>query len=812
MRVFPTPLMLSPLIIAIAHAEVVEFDPAMLMTLPNQTTIDISRFNHSGAISAGNYRLDVYVNGKYKGRTDVQYFDENPHSKNAKLCVNEELLAKLDTKRDIRQSIIKQADGCYELSALANHRTELDISAMRLDISVPQVYLIDRPHDHIDPASWDKGVNSAFVSYQFNHHQIDHQHSTHENYLGLHTGINVGRWHVRHQGFAKNATAHTTKESTDYQALNTFVHTNLPALQSQMILGDFYTDSTLFDSHAMRGVQLMSDERMLPASMQGFAPTIRGIANSNAKVSIFQNNQEIYSTTVPAGAFELNHIGSIGSSGDLTVVITETDGRQTQQIVPYHSTIALLRPNQHRHAYAFGRMRHQNTHLYDSPLIQGSWQQGLTNTWTLNAGFQYSPHHRSLLLGSLFNTTLGAFSVNTINSQYSPFDKSTKQGQQLRLTYHRLITPSKTNIHASVRYYRHDESLETIFWSHDHEQTPTLTKPKYHYQVSISQPLGNNWGSLYGLFGRTKHDNNQQQDQWQIGYNHHFGRLNYGIFAQNTKSADTQDRQYFLNISLPLGEDSLHHFHGSTTHDDRQTQHQVGIFGKFKDLPYFDYGASAGYDEGGVATWSANANYQTPFVKLSTSMSDDTNRKQYSLGASGAIVAHKGGLTATNKLADTFAIVHLPHGKGASMNDGDNVRFDKNGYAILSNLAPYRPNTLTINPQGLPHEVQLASTSSQATPIANASIYVKFDSQLGRLALLTVKLADGNYPAMGASVFDKNGTMVGFVAQEGRIFLQNAQETDTLTINLGSDQTCQVGYHLPQNSTTPISHISTTCQ
>lgn len=805
---FATSLVLSS--IAIAHADTVEFDPTMLMTLPNQTTIDIKRFNQSGAIGAGNYRLDIYVNDKHKGAMNVAYLDDDNHSQdNAKLCVNDELLTKLDIKPDIRHTITKQTNGCYELVTLAGHRTELNMSAMRLNISVPQVYLVERPYDHIDPASWDKGVNSAFVSYQFNHHQTHQQHRTHENYLSLNTGVNVGRWHVRHQGFARdNSTQHT-----NYQALNTFVHTDIPSWQSQLVLGDFYADGTLFDSIAMRGVQMMSDERMLPTSMQGFAPTIRGIASSHARVSIFQNHQEIYSTSVPRGAFELTNIGSIGSSGDLTVIITETDGRQTRQILPHHSTIALLRPNQYRYAYAFGRLRHQNTHLYDNHLMQGTWQQGLSNTWTLSAGVQYSPHYRSLLLGSLFNTTLGAFSLSTIRSQYVLFDQPTHHGQQVRLNYHRLIAPSKTNLHASVRYYHDDESPETIFRSHDHRQTLTAMRPKYRYQISLNQPLGKDWGSLYGFFSRTKNHDNQHQDQWQIGYNHHFGRFSYGVSAQNTKTDDdSSDRQYFFNLSMPLGADSSHHFNGSTIHSHQETQHQLGISGKFKDLPHFDYGIMFGHEAGHQSTWSANANYQAPFAKLSTSMSDDANGQQYSLGVSGAIVAHKGGLTATNKLADTFAIVHLPHGKGASVIDGDNVRFNKHGYAILSNLTPYRLNNLTINPQGLPHEVQLTSTNHQVTPIANASILVKFDSQFGRLALLTVKLSDGTYPAMGAGVFDKNGVAVGFVAQDGRIFLQNAQEADTLTIELGGNQSCQATYQLPASNSTPISHLSTTCQ
>lgn len=811
MKFLSIPLALSPLFLAVANANTVEFDPTMLMTLPNQAPIDIKRFNQSGAIGAGKYRLDIYVNDNYKGITDVVYLDDIHNLKeNAKLCVNDALLKKLDTKPHIHQSIPKQNDGCYDLSILNNHRTELDMSAMRLNISIPQIYLIDRPNDYTDPMSWDKGVNSAFISYQINHYQTDNDDGQKitDNYLGLNTGVNVGRWHFRHQGFARD----NDTQNVHYQALNTFVHTDIPSLQSQLVLGDFYVDGSLFDGNAMRGLQLSSDDRMFPASMQGFAPTIHGIANSNAKVNIFQNNQEIYSTTVPAGAFELTNIRDIGSSGDLDVVITEADGRQTRQILPYNSSISLLRPNRHRYAYAFGKVRHHNTHLYDDHILQGTWQQGLTNNWTLNTGVQYSPNYHSVLLGSSFNTALGAFSVNAIGSQYSLFNKPNQKGQQVRLQYHRLINPTRTNIHASFRYYKDDESLETVLRSYDNHEIIDSFKPKYRYQLSVSQPLGKAWGSLYGFFSRTKDNNHHNQDQWQVGYSHRFGMLSYSISAQTTKTENgNSDRQYLFNASMPLGGQSFHYWNNFVTKTANNTQYQTGLSGRFEQFPHFDYGLTVSHDDSYNTSWSANANYQTPLAKLNGSISNYASSRQYSIGASGAVVAHKGGITTTNQLGDTFAIVHLPHGKGASLDVRDNVRFDNKGYAILSNLSPYRLNNLTINPQGLPFDVQLDYTGSQVTPIAGASVLVKFDSTVGKLALLNVKMANGDYPPMGVGVYNQEGTAVGFVAQDGRVFLQNAKDNETLTLKW-EQQTCQLSYHLPTNTNTPISHINAICQ
>lgn len=51
---------------------------------------------------------------------------------------------------------------------------------------------------------------------------------------------------------------------------------------------------------------------MLPDSEQGFAPVVRGIANSDAQVVIKQNGYVIYQTWVSAGPFEIKDLSRNG--------------------------------------------------------------------------------------------------------------------------------------------------------------------------------------------------------------------------------------------------------------------------------------------------------------------------------------------------------------------------------------------------------------------------------------------------------------------------------------------------------------------
>ncbi|QLK87715.1 hypothetical protein E3U36_05420 [Arsenophonus endosymbiont of Aphis craccivora] len=70
------------------------------------------------------------------------------------------------------------------------------------------------------------------------------------------------------------------------------------------------------------GLALASDERTLPDSLRGYAPVVRGVANTTATVTIKQNGNQIYEKTVSPGAFSITDLYPTSYNGDLDVEIT----------------------------------------------------------------------------------------------------------------------------------------------------------------------------------------------------------------------------------------------------------------------------------------------------------------------------------------------------------------------------------------------------------------------------------------------------------------------------------------------------------
>ncbi|MFO6427221.1 fimbria/pilus outer membrane usher protein [Escherichia coli] len=114
-------------------------------------------------------------------------------------------------------------------------------------------------------------------------------------------------------------------QTAEWKNLSSYLQRAVIPLKGELTVGDDYTAGDFFDSVSFRGVQLASDDNMLPDSLKGFAPVVRGIAKSNAQITIKQNGYTIYRTYV-SPHIEISDLSSTSSSGDLFVEIKEADG------------------------------------------------------------------------------------------------------------------------------------------------------------------------------------------------------------------------------------------------------------------------------------------------------------------------------------------------------------------------------------------------------------------------------------------------------------------------------------------------------
>lgn len=834
-----------------------EFDRSMLAG-GAKNAADIARFEHGNPVLPGIYNLDVYVNRNWVGRIDVRFAAPAPDA-SAVPCATRDLLDRMGltpTKADSATVAgLQSPDACVQLSNLIpDAKLSLDMANLRLDASVPQAFMGQMPRGYVNPASWDAGVPAFLLNYNLNsYHATNAGQGQTSTYLGLRAGLNIGLWQLRQDSTVTWLSGLAgVAGQRHWQNIDAYAQRALPRLRAKLTVGDSFTDGTVFDSFGLRGVQLASDDQMLPQSLRGYAPVVRGVASTNAKVTIRQNGVQIYETTVAPGPFVITDLYPTGYGGDLDVTVTEADGRQQHFAVPYASVAQLQRAGITRYDLAAGQLR--NNFLQDKPdVFQAAAQHGFNNTFTGYAGVQGSEGYAAALIGGVFNTRFGALALDVTQAHASIPGYGSHNGRSFRITYSKIIPNTDTSL--TVAAYRYStggflslldaetardyarrglDALQylpssvpmidgvpvlslltpaqraalagTLYNSDNLYTAHGLLQQRNRFTLTLSQRLGQS-GSLYANASVNDYWNRSGSDtQFQVGYNNRLGRLSWGISATRSRLVfGGYDNQFFLNASLPLGAGvrapnlSVNLSHG----DALGSQEQVMLNGTAGEWNQFTYGASASHASaiGGTAV-SVNAGYRSPYVVFNASVGKGSGYSQESVSVGGAVVAHTGGISFGQPIGDTVAIVHVPGARGAHIVNAPGVRVDRFGYALVPYLVPYQLDTVQVDPQGLPLDVQLDATSAQVAPYAGAVVMLDFKSRQGRAVIVRIRTAGGKPAPFGAEVVNAKGEPLGVVGQGGMALLRGVRDHGQLNVKWQESddlaQSCSFSYTLPK--------------
>ena len=795
----------------------VQFNPAFLGKTPDGKPLDLSRFSGSGAALPGTYRADVFVNMSWLGRRDVVLREGNDHKVVA--CFNRAMLDEMgvDFSRLQNSDTLTRQDAsrCHEIGAIVpGALSSFNAGDLKLDVSIPQLYVHSHARGYVDPQYWDAGAPFAgFINYNTNAYRYDNGSAgkTTQYYLGSNAGLNIGEWRLRHNAaLTQQNYQNQSGDGRHYQSISAYAQHDLTAWQSVLTVGDSFTPSDLFSSVGFRGAQINSDDRMLPESMQGYAPVVRGVAETNARVSIRQNGNLIYENTVPPGEFQINDLYNTGYAGDLNVTVTEADGRTRQFVVPYAAVPQLLRASQSRYSITAGQLRDESLNTQPK-FIQATYQRGLNNTVTVYGGLIAAEHYQAGMLGVALNTPFGALASDVTQSQARDLPAAAGLGTQLtgqsyRVTYSKLLETTRTNFTVAAYRYSTEGYLEFNSYAALINQGSVVYRTRNKFQLNVDQPLAEGWGHVFVSGSTQDYWNQPGRDLlYQAGYSNSYKWGSFSVSAGRSKDAQNNNTtQYMLSISIPLGKQPTSPLlTASLTRDSMHNGSEQlalsGSAGEMRNISYNAY-ASANQFNGrdGSTGGGGNLQYATSAATFSAGASSMGNTSQQSLGVSGALVFHPGGVTAAQSLGESIAVIEAPGAEGAMVNNVNGVRVNHNGYAVVTNLMPYRQNDITLDPKGMNEDVELQETSSKLAPRSGAIAMVKFPTQQGKPMIVHLRQANGDNLPVGASVQQADGTELAMVGQGGRTFLRG-QEGKPLHVSWGAQdkQQCSFSYVSP---------------
>lgn len=811
-----------------AHAgEQYAFDTSLLRGNVANTT-DFATFSGTHDLSVGEYPVDLYLNHRFIGRSTVAFRHDAAHQ--VAPCFDHSQWSRLGLRnppQEADQACLFAGEG-----TLSSMSVQADMTRLRLEITIPQSLLNHRPRGSVDEAALNSGDTMAFVNYSANQYYAHYRPSSMRDlastYINVNAGINAGLWRYRQQ----SSLSYGPNMGQRWHTQRRYVQRAILPLQSELLAGEGFTNGQFFEGVGFRGVQLRSDDRMLPDTQRGFAPVVRGLARTNAKVTVRQGDNTLYETTVSPGPFTIDDLYATYYTGDLRVTVTEADGQQTSFTVPFSSLPESLRPGRFRYTATLGRTRTDPS----TPFGETTWQYGLSNTLTANLATQWADGYQAFLLGGVYGHPWGAFGLDTTYTR-TRHNTDTITGSALHASFATTLAPTDTQLLLSAYRYMNDgyRGLSDALGDRDTIlAAPRAATQRTRYELSLSQSLGD-WGSVGATWSLQDYYHRAGRDaQYQLNWGKTFtGQLTMNLSimrSHQTHTAsgaddnlaagernDTRQQTYTsLSLSYPLGHSAgAPSLSFSRHHSETQgTSQQASLSGSVGDRRPLGYAMTVTENDRHERTWSGHLQTRLPYANVSGSLSTADDYWQASAAIQGALVVHRGGLTLGPYLGDTFALVEAPGASGATVLNGQGLQVDGAGYALIPSLQPYRYNTVSLTPQGMNRHAELVEGQQQVAPYAGAAVKLHFDTRSGQALLIRIERPDHGELPMGAEALDSKGHSVGMLGQANQLYVRSRETENTLTLKWGTSaaQQCRLHYHAGPDDTSPLQSLTARCE
>lgn len=827
----------------VGHCDDYFFDSSMFKGTAYGKNID--QFNHDTTPS-GNYIVDIYLNGNLVSSQEKVNFTESHDSKGAQPCLTPQQMQKLQLKitdKDIAthacRSLVKWSE---------KGGWEFDQASLRLKLTIPMTELNRKPRGYIPPSEWDKGITALFFRHNTNFTWTNNTDSDFEyKYLwsGITAGTNLGKWQLRHQGNFRYIDASTGSSAYDYNSVRTWIQRPLENFNSQISIGDNYTDNSLFGSLSFNGIKLATDERMWPQGKRGYAPEVHGVALSNARVVVKQLDKVVYEVNVPPGPFIIDDLYNTRSQGDLKVEVIEANGKSSTFIVPYSSVPDSVRPGTWHYSVSLGRVR--QFYSVENEFFEGILQRGLSNSITGTAGSRLAKDYQAWLVGGVWSTSAGAIGVNSTFSNAKVENDETLRGWRGEVSYSKTFQTKTNLVLAAYRYSTSGfRDLQDVLGvrrqSHSNiDYYSDTLHQRNRLSATVSQSM-DNLGLLSLSASTSDYYNNQSRiTQLQLGYNNNWKKISYGLNfgRQRTswnysrsrldfdKNQDDSRREKYtentfsFNVSVPLdwgrSLSSVSYNYNQSKETRSSIVSTTGSLGENRELSYSVY---AGTDharsssDGDTTTFGANMQQNSRIGSLRANYGQGDHYRQAGLGMSGTVLIHKGGITAGPYTNDTFALIHAEGAEGAEVQNGQGAVVDSYGYAILPSLTPYRTNDVSLNTLKMNPDAELSGGSKRVVPYAGAIAKVNFSTIRGKALLISLVTEAGDTPPMGAEVHDAESNLIGVIGQGGQLYARVPNNSGTLRVDWEDNEKkrCLVSYQLDRSMNESIIHLNRTCK
>ena len=228
------------------------------------------------------------------------------------------------------------------------------------------------------------------------------------------------------------------------------------------------------------------------------------------------------------------------------------------------------------------------------------------------------------------------------------------------------------------------------------------------------------------------------------------------------------------------------------------TVQNLGINGTALEENNLNWNVQEGLDSSGNGnSTSMNADYKATYGELSGGLSQDKKQRTANVGLQGGVIAHANGITLSQPLGETIALVKAPGTHGTHIANQTGVETDFRGYTVVPFVTAYRHNTIELDTETLPDDADLTHAAQIVTPTRGAVVRATFNTRVGNRVLMT--LTHGGKPLpFGATVTTEDKDSEFIVGVDGQTYLSGLPKHGKLDVSWGQDASehCVANYVL----------------
>ena len=547
------------------------------------------------------------------------------------------------------------------------------------------------------------------------------------------------------------------------------------------------------------GLQLQRNFALRPDLVTFPLPELVGTAAVPSTVELFVNNARHLSQDVHAGPFAIRNIPIVTGSGNARIVVRDALGRETVSEVPFFASSDLLAEGLSDFSVETGFTRRFfgiRSNDYDTrPMAVGTFRYGVNNGLTVEAHVEGGE--------SLFNGGAGAaFSIGSIGVGSLAGAASTSDRGSGGL------------VAASVELRRWNLSLfaRTQRTFGDYDDIASVTAEDYFLpgvpgpapapgpisgaeppraldQVSLSVPLPFDPATFNLTYTQLKIRGGPRSRIGSVSINRTLGG-NASLFASGFADFDDSGSWgAFAGVSFPLGGD----VHASAGVDGGAEGWSASAEAYRSERPEIgSVGWRVRANEGAISRYGAEVSYRAPFARLSASLEKSGDAFRATAQADGAIVIAGGGVFASDRIDDAFAIVDAgAPGVGVSYENNLIGVTGSGGKLLLPRLRSYQRNRIAIDLADLPIDAAAAETSKVAIPADRSGTIVRFDVDAEPRAALVSLVNTNGEPLPTGSTARIDGTPGEFiVGYDGQAWLTGLSSANRVLVEVPHGKSC----------------------